>query len=30
MRGKGAALMMPFANTHAMQIHLDASKNRSR
>ena len=23
MRGKGAALMMPFANTHAMQIHLE-------
>ncbi len=21
--GKGAALMLPFANTHAMQIHLD-------
>ncbi len=21
--GKGAALMLPFANTHAMQMHLD-------
>jgi transposase len=23
MRGKGAALMMAFANTHAMQMHLE-------
>ena len=23
LRGKGAALMLPFANTHAMQMHLD-------